>query len=282
MDEKGVYAVARSLWDSEVFQRQTYTQREAWLWLIGAACWKDKRINVEGRWLSLVRGEFTYSLRFLAKKWKWSTSKVVRFMSLLKNEYMIRDTSRDEAKVYLILKYNDFQVVGLPKRDTERDTKRDADETPTTQPRHKEETLETLEDKKVSKEPATPSPPKIVSMLPDWMPLQAWSAYLEMRRKQHKVATPHAIDLLIGKLERWRTSGHDPTEILNYSTMNSYTGLFEPKAENGRGQQKRHTGHDNHFAGTASLIRDLLNPDEAGAGEGSDAFGPLGRPLLSP
>ena len=45
---------------------------------------------------------------------------------MLKNRDSIKDTSRDSEKVYLIKNYNEFQVVGLPKRDTERDAARDS------------------------------------------------------------------------------------------------------------------------------------------------------------
>lgn len=66
--------------------------------------------------------------------------------------------------------------------------------------------------------------------IPDWMPTGQWEAYLEMRKAKGAKPTPHAIGLLIAKLDRWRASGHDPGAILDNSTENNWTGLFEPKA----------------------------------------------------
>lgn len=248
MDEKGVYGVARSVWDCEAFMRQKFTQREAWLWLVGAAVWKQTKINIEGRWLVLERSEFCYSSRFLAKKWKWKKDAVLRFMKHLKNEAMIRATERaterDSTPVYSICKYNDFQVVGLPSAPASAPEDAPLNAPAVRQPCAKEEALQTLEeepDKKRS--PALRAvPPK---PLPDWLPLEAWSAFLAMRRKIKKVPTDYAVDLLLAKLEKFRLKGHDPTEVLDYSTQNNYPGIFEPKAEK-HGQR---TAHENFALG---------------------------------
>lgn len=65
--------------------------------------------------------------------------------------------------------------------------------------------------------------------VPDWIPEKPWAAYLDMRRKKGAWPTDDAVGLMVGKLERWRAQGHDPGEILNNSTMNNWTGIFEPK-----------------------------------------------------
>lgn len=65
--------------------------------------------------------------------------------------------------------------------------------------------------------------------VPDWVPAEAWGAFLEMRRANRKAPTARAAALLIAQLDRWRGEGHDPAAILNQSTMNNWTGLYEPK-----------------------------------------------------
>lgn len=73
--------------------------------------------------------------------------------------------------------------------------------------------------------------PKRVSEvdLPDWMPRDKFEAYLEMRVQMKKRPTAKALKLLIAQLERWRSAGHDPGVILDNSTMNNWTGIFEPR-----------------------------------------------------
>ena len=67
---------------------------------------------------------------------------------------------------------------------------------------------------------------------PDWLPLEAWQGFLEMRKGKGVKPTPRATGLLIAKLDRLRASGHDPGTVLDQSTENNWTGIFEVK-ENG-------------------------------------------------
>lgn len=71
--------------------------------------------------------------------------------------------------------------------------------------------------------------------VPGWLPAGPWAAFLEMRKQKGAWPTASAVELLVQKLDRWRAQGHDPGEILNTSTENNWTGIFEPKAShNGR------------------------------------------------
>lgn len=66
--------------------------------------------------------------------------------------------------------------------------------------------------------------------LPDWLPLEAWRGYLEMRREKRKPPTDHAVKLLLDDLAKWHAKGHDIAAALNASTRNGWTDVYEPKA----------------------------------------------------
>lgn len=66
--------------------------------------------------------------------------------------------------------------------------------------------------------------------IPDWVPVESWNAYLKMRKRIGKWPTDDAVRLVIGKLDRWRSEGHDPGDILDSSTESNWTGVFQPKA----------------------------------------------------
>lgn len=85
------------------------------------------------------------------------------------------------------------------------------------------------EEKKVSN---PPKPPKGEIVLPDWMPISVWEGFKAHRGNKFTVSAQR---LAIDKLERWRSEGHDPTEIINNSIMNGWKGLFEPKKETKNG-----------------------------------------------
>lgn len=79
--------------------------------------------------------------------------------------------------------------------------------------------------------------------LPDWVPVEAWNGWIEMRKKIRKPATDRAITLAIAELERLREQGHSPEAVLDRSTVNDWTGLFPIPAESSRSNgQKRLAG----------------------------------------
>lgn len=136
----GVFAVSRAIFDDPDFANEPFTQREAFMWLVANAAWKDHKTRGTRGVVTLKRGEFCFAIRYLAERWQWSKSRVERFISALKNRDTIEDTKRDGEQVYFIKKYNEFQVIGLPSRDAERDTNRDSSGTAAGQERDKEET----------------------------------------------------------------------------------------------------------------------------------------------
>jgi hypothetical protein len=142
MNEWGVFSVARDIWDHPVLNAdEPFTRREAWMWLVSAAAWKPYKHGDCGRIASLERGEFCHSIRFLERKWNWKSGRVERFLNVLEKHDMIRDTSRDGSKVYLISKYNEYQLGEAEYRDSKRDTIHDSTATPSRQDRDKEETF---------------------------------------------------------------------------------------------------------------------------------------------
>ncbi len=65
--------------------------------------------------------------------------------------------------------------------------------------------------------------------LPEWMPLDAWEAYLELRKAKRAKVTPKAVALLVRDLSEWRDEGQDVRRILENSVRNGYTGIFANK-----------------------------------------------------
>jgi len=66
-------------------------------------------------------------------------------------------------------------------------------------------------------------------VLPDWMPLETWEAFLAMRKKIKKPATDKAIELLVSKLERYKANGQDIQAVLEKSITSSWQDVFEIK-----------------------------------------------------
>jgi hypothetical protein len=118
-ERRGVFAVDRGIWDHPLFvSRAPLSKREAWLWLISEASWKPRVKRVGSAAIELMRGQLAHSIRFIAEAWGWPKSNVARFLGSLKSETMIDTKTVHGVSVVTICKYDEYQRVSLPDRDS--------------------------------------------------------------------------------------------------------------------------------------------------------------------
>ena len=94
--------------------------------------------------------------------------------------------------------------------------------------------------------------------LPDWIPADAWNGWIEMRLARKKPLTDRAYNQAIDKLDTLRTKGQNITEVLDRSTMNGWTDIYEIK-ESKNGTTNRTTnqrGNQNGFAAALRYVAD--------------------------
>jgi hypothetical protein len=112
----------------------------------------------------------------------------------------------------------------------------------------------------------SPNTPKIHQLttkyiraeLPDWIPVDAWNGWVEMRMLRKKPLTDRAYNQAISKLDRLRAKGQDITEVLDRSTMNGWTDLYEIK-EQKNGTANRTTGKPRNENGFAAALRHVAD-----------------------
>jgi hypothetical protein len=135
--KRGVFAVDRGIWDHPMFAREPFTEREAWLWMVSSAAWAAKRVRVGRAQIELQRGQLAFATRFLAEKWKWAHSKVVRFFKRLEIDTMVSTSATREATLITICNYDKY-AFGRNAGETQGGTQTD---TPPEHPRNKEREL---------------------------------------------------------------------------------------------------------------------------------------------
>ena len=64
-------------------------------------------------------------------------------------------------------------------------------------------------------------------VLPDWIPLETWEAFLAMRKKIKKPPTDYAIKLIIDKLTKFKAGGQDVKKVLEKSITAGWQDVFE-------------------------------------------------------
>jgi hypothetical protein len=106
----GLFFIGRSIFDdTKQFKDEPFTEREAWMWMVGSAAWKPEKVTVKGVIIHLNRGQLSHSTRFMATKWQWSESKVRRFIKRRKNDAAIDAVSDAGQLVITICNYERFQ-----------------------------------------------------------------------------------------------------------------------------------------------------------------------------
>jgi len=132
---RGLYTISRAVFEHPAFKSEPFTEREAWVWLIGEAQWKANRKRINGQIVELERGQLSHSIRFLSIRWDWSISRVNRFLKRLKTETMIETENETGQNVITICNYETYQDFNKY-RETVNET---VFETRPEQQRHKEE-----------------------------------------------------------------------------------------------------------------------------------------------
>jgi hypothetical protein len=141
VSERGFFAIDRGAWDHPLFAREKFTEIQAWLWLISNATWEEKRVRIGSSVINLQRGQLAFATRFLAEKWMWSHSKVVRYISRLKTEAMIDTQPTRDATLITICNYDKYQY---PRNAVETQTETQTETLPE-RSRNKEEQINKLD-----------------------------------------------------------------------------------------------------------------------------------------
>lgn len=104
--------VQTAIFDHELFQAEPLTEREAWLWLIAHAAWKDTKHRIGMDLHDVQAGSLFVTLRQLQKEWRWKSDYRVRsFLKLLeKHEMIVQKTNAGKTQV-TICNYSYYQEV---------------------------------------------------------------------------------------------------------------------------------------------------------------------------
>jgi hypothetical protein len=227
MSERGYIAVDRGLFDNPTFAPERYTEREAWLWMIAEAAWKPCRARVGRAVIALERGQLAFSTRFLATKWRWSESRVRRFLDRLTADALIVALASREATHLSICNYDKYQNVRrtgdavsdapLEEKSTQRRTNNQSSSL-----RSEDEEIE------IAPEPAK-RPAKRPTVLPsEWRPSDRGMAYAA-----EKGLSPAEIETEVEKIRNWSISQRKTAVDWDRSWMNWVLNAVQRYSQSG-------------------------------------------------
>ena len=110
----GYVKISRAIFGHSMFKEEPYTETQAWIWFICGASYKDDTVRVGHLIIDVKRGEYVASIRFLAKKFKWTTSRVKRFLDRLTRGKMVTTKATQGITSINLLNYDEYQFFIQP------------------------------------------------------------------------------------------------------------------------------------------------------------------------
>lgn len=268
MTDEGFVLIYRTLLGHPAFRNDG--EALAFAWMVLRASWRPVRVRYKGRPISLDRGQLAVSVRDLAENLDRPKGWIERLLKRLKSETMIKTHSETGVLVITVCNYNDYQA----ELDRGRTVGETPDETPAGQAQDSRRTQNKegnkgTREQEGSDEPSPPAPQHIRGKgwpeIPDWVPVEAWNGFIEMRRRKKANPTPRAVSLLLKEIEKLRRKGNDPGAVLDQSTVKNWTDVYALKDNrNGSGNRNQ----DNRDGFTRAIDRSLgRDGAEVAAGE---------------
>ncbi|MFA5747470.1 MAG: hypothetical protein WC926_05395 [Candidatus Paceibacterota bacterium] len=207
----------------------------------------DQDIEVEGAWIRImcrlwwspVKGEATKPLREWARILRKTEQKTIKILQILIEKHIADGSVLDNQNITIIsrrmkrsveiskLRYEVGLKGGNPalkksknNLDNQSSNQNARSSTSTSTSIYNNTT--TLKNGKTKKQ----------FVLPEWIPQDIWTTYLETRTKKRASKTDNALWLVVGELEKIkRTHNQDPVEVLKKSIRSGWTDVYPLKED---------------------------------------------------
>jgi uncharacterized phage protein (TIGR02220 family) len=99
----------RELENHWLWQKKPFSPGQAWIDCIMKANHQDRKIPVDGEFVTIKRGQFLTSIRILSERWGWSRTKTVKFLTCLESDKMLIKKSDTKKTLITIINYSYYQ-----------------------------------------------------------------------------------------------------------------------------------------------------------------------------
>ena len=108
--DKGWVKLHRKIYDNEIWKsREPFDIRSAWIDLILMANHEPKTVVYGKSIIKIGRGQLHTSINHLAKRWKWSPTKVRRALKLFSDIGMVQVNGTPNGTTLTLVKYGVYQ-----------------------------------------------------------------------------------------------------------------------------------------------------------------------------
>lgn len=240
---EGWIKINRKFFDHPIWLNSSMQTKVVILALLGHACYKPMQWDVLGKKIDLHPGQLYISESRL-KKWcgKGTTRQGIRcaLTRLQRMQFITKETT-NQGTLITIVNWGKYQWLDDDEQPTEQpeNNQRTTNEQPTEskkQPSNKKEY--TLKRKKEGKKV------RIIDIIASFAGensalTESINGWVEMRKKNHKPLTAHALELNLKKLYKL-TAGNETemVEIVDQSTMSGWLSFYPLKGPKGQSKQE--------------------------------------------
>ena len=109
--KEGWIKLYRSSFENKLYFEEPFTRYQAWIDLLLLANHKDGYFMKRGTLVKVPRGTVGYSMKELAKRWKWSINKVSRYIEILESETVnqVKSQKNNVTTLISIVNYDRYQ-----------------------------------------------------------------------------------------------------------------------------------------------------------------------------
>ena len=104
-----LFSVDRAIFNHPVVGAHKPEWFTVWIWMLSEARWKEGRVRLNGQTITLQRGQFSHSERFIECKFGWKKGAAARFLKVLKSEAMITADATAGQNIITICNYEQYQ-----------------------------------------------------------------------------------------------------------------------------------------------------------------------------
>lgn len=132
MSKQGWISLHRSIQDNWIWEEKPYDKARAWIDILLMVNHEKKKVLLGSQLIDVDKGEKITSIRKLADRWGWSTTKVDSFLKMLESDKMIELKKDTKKTVVKVLNYANYQDRNKTEKDTEMTPERQQSDTEVT------------------------------------------------------------------------------------------------------------------------------------------------------
>lgn len=224
MAEKNFFPLNRAILNHWLWKKKPFSKGQAWVDLLLLANYEDKKIPYKGEIITCKRGDVNLSISELASRWGWNRDTARRFLRLLESDGMVTVNATTHRTTITIENYELFNNQCVTDNATSAQPVRNQCVT-SAQP------ADTTKKDKEGKE-GKEGKEDIYISVPDALK-PAFMEFADMRKKKKKpITTENTVKRILNKLDKFASCTEDKIAILNQSTDNCWTDVYELKEKN--------------------------------------------------